>query len=220
MAAREKKAPGKASDGSSKGKKGPQPAREPEARPARTRAQVPARLYERYKSEIAPKLADEFGYKNRLAVPRLDRIIVSMGVKEGATDIKILDQVSADLGAITGQKPKVCRAKKSVSGFKLREGSPIGLKVTLRRTMMYEFLDRLVNVAMPRIRDFRGILPKSFDGNGNYSFGLEEQIVFPEVEYDKILKVQGMNVTLVTTARNDEESRRLLELLGFPFRKN
>ncbi len=178
-----------------------------------------ARLHEKYKNEFVPQLMEEFGHKNRLAVPKLDRIVVSMGVKEGATDIKILDQVAVELAAITGQKPKVCRAKKSISAFKLREGSPIGLKVTLRRARMYEFLDRLVNIAMPRIRDFRGIPLTSFDGQGNYSFGIEEQIIFPEVEYDKILKTQGMNVTLITTAKKQEEAQRLLELLGVPFKK-
>lgn len=180
---------------------------------------VAPRLYERYKKEIAPVLKEEFGYTHVLAIPRVDRIVVSMGVKEGASDIKILDQAAVELAAITGQKPKVCRAKKSISAFKLREGSPIGLKVTLRRARMYEFLDRLVNVAMPRIRDFRGIPVKSFDGQGNYSFGIEEQIIFPEVEYDKILKTQGMNITFVTTAKTEQEAKRLLELLGVPFRK-
>ncbi len=182
-------------------------------------AAVAPRLYEKYKKELAPQLKEEFGYTNLLAIPRLDRIVVSMGVKEGASDIKILDQAAVELAAITGQKPKVCRAKKSISAFKLREGSPIGLKVTLRRARMYEFLDRLVNVAMPRIRDFRGIPLKSFDGQGNYSFGIEEQIIFLEVEYDKILKTQGMNITFVTTAKIEDEARRLLELLGVPFRK-
>ena len=181
--------------------------------------QVAPRLYEKYKNEIARVLADEFGYKNYLAVPRLDRIVVSMGVKEGATDIKILDQAAVELAAITAQKPKLCRAKKSIAAFKLRAGAPIGLKVTLRKARMYEFLDRLVNVAMPRIRDFRGIPLKSFDGQGNYSFGIEEQTIFPEVEYDKILKTQGMNITLVTTAKKEEEAKRLLELLGVPFWK-
>lgn len=180
---------------------------------------VAPRLHERYKKDIVPALQKEFGYTNLMAVPRLDRIVVSMGVKEGATDIKILDQAAVELSAITGQKPKVCRAKKSISAFKLRAGSPIGLKVTLRRARMYEFLDRLVNVAMPRIRDFRGIPLKSFDGQGNYSFGIQEQIIFPEVEYDKILKVQGMNITLVTTANTEEEAQRLLDYLGVPFRK-
>lgn len=180
---------------------------------------VSPRLYEKYKSEIAPQLKKEFGYPNFMAIPKVDRIVVSMGVKEGASDIKILDQAAVELAAITSQKAKVCRAKKSISAFKLREGSPIGLKVTLRKARMYEFLDRLVNVAMPRIRDFRGISANSFDGQGNYSFGIEEQIIFPEVEYDKIIKTQGMNITFVTTANTEDEARRLLELLGVPFRK-
>lgn len=181
---------------------------------------VPApRLYKRYKNEIVPLLMSEFGYSNRMEVPRLDRIVVNMGVKEGATDIKVLDQVASELAVITGQKAKVCRAKKSISAFKLRAGAPVGLKVTLRRARMYEFLDRLVNVAMPRIHDFRGISPKSFDGQANYSFGLQEQIIFPEVDYDKVIKTQGMDITMVTTTRKQEAAQRLLELLGVPFRK-
>lgn len=180
---------------------------------------VVPRLYEKYKKEILPQLMKEFNYKNLLAAPRLSRIVVSMGVKEGGSDIKILDGAALDLGMITGQKPKVCRAKKSISGFKLREGAPIGLVVTLRRARMYEFMERLIATAMPRIRDFKGISPRSFDGRGNYSFGLDEQILFPEVEFDKITKVQGMNITFVTTARKDHEARRLLELFGMPFRK-
>jgi large subunit ribosomal protein L5 len=182
-------------------------------------AAVSPRLYERYKQEVVPQLRADLGHKNRLAIPRLERIVVSMGVKEGASDIKVLEQAAQDLAFITGQKAKICRAKKSISAFKLRAGAPIGLQVTLRRARMYEFLDRLVSVAMPRIRDFRGIPLKSFDGRGNYSMGIQEQIIFPEVEYDKILKTQGMNITFVTTASNDEEARRLLELLGLPFRK-
>jgi large subunit ribosomal protein L5 len=155
-----------------------------------------------------------------MEIPRLQKIVVNMGVKEGAVDIKILDQAALELGRITGQKPLVRRAKKSIAAFKLREGSPIGLKVTLRRARMYEFLDRLFNVAMPRIRDFRGYSEKSFDGRGNYTLGITEQIVFPEVEFDKIKKVQGMDVTFVTTAKTNEEGKRLLELLGLPFKKN
>lgn len=181
---------------------------------------VAPRLFERYKNEIVPQLMEEFGHKNPFAVAKLSRMVLSMGVKEGATDIKILDQAALELAAITSQKPKVCRAKKSISAFKLRAGSPIGLKVTLRRARMYEFLDRLVNVAMPRIRDFRGVPLESFDGHGNYSFGIEEQIIFPEVDYDKILKTQGMNITFVTTAKKEAEAKRLLERLGVPFRKS
>lgn len=186
---------------------------------AKANGPVEPRLFKRYRESILPQLMREFGYTNVLAAPKLVRIVVSMGVKEGGSDIKILDGAANDLELISGQKPKICRAKKSVSGFKLREGAPIGLMVTLRRSRMYEFLDRLVSVAMPRIRDFKGVNPKSFDGRGNYSFGLEEQIIFPEIEYDKIPKIQGMNVTFVMNTRKDEEARRLLELLGLPFRK-
>lgn len=178
------------------------------------------RLQEQFRKEVVPVLMKEFGYKNPMAVPRLEKIVLSMGVKEGAVDIKILDQCAHDLALITGQKPAVTRAKKSIAGFKLRQGAPIGLKVTLRRSRMYEFVDRLFNVAMPRIHDFRGVPPKSFDGRGNYSLGIREQVIFPEVDYDKIAKVQGMNITFVTTAEKPEEAKRLLELLGMPFRKN
>lgn len=161
----------------------------------------------------------ERGYGNRHEVPRLVKIAINMGVKEGAQDIKILDGVKADLAVITGQSPVVTRARKSISAFKLREGSPIGLKVTLRGLRMYEFLDRLINVATPRIRDFRGFPETGFDQQGNLSIGLQEQIIFPEVDYDKVKKTQGMDITFVTTAGNKEESKRLLELMGFPFRK-
>lgn len=178
-----------------------------------------SRLREFYLKEIVPSMMKEFGYKNSHQVPRLMKIVVNMGVKEGAEDVKILDAVSADLGAITGQKPLVTRARKSISAFKLREGSPIGLKVTLRGNRMYEFLDRLVNVSMPRIRDFRGLPTSGFDDQGNLTIGLTEQIIFPEIEYDKIKKVQGMNITFVMTAGNKEGSKRLMERLGFPFKK-
>ena len=177
------------------------------------------RLREKYQKEIVPTMIKERGYKNPHQVPRLVKIAINMGVKEGALDIKILDAVKADLATVTGQTPVVTRARKSISAFKLREGSPIGLKVTLRGPRMYEFLDRLVNVAMPRIRDFRGLPDTGFDSQGNMSFGLQEQIIFPEVEFDKIKKVQGMDVTFVTTTKKKEEAKRLLELFGFPFRK-
>jgi len=181
-------------------------------------AAVP-RMKEKYQKEIAPVLMKERGYKNIHQVPRLVKIAINMGVKEGAQDIKILDAVKADLATITGQNPVVTRARKSISAFKLREGSPIGLKVTLRGARMYEFLDRLVNVAMPRIRDFRGFPDTGFDQQGNFSVGLQEQIIFPEMDYDKIKKTQGMDITFVTTGGKRDESKRLLELLGFPFRK-
>lgn len=177
------------------------------------------RLRQRYLKEIVPVLVKEFGYVNPNQAPRLEKIVVSMGVKEGAQDIKILDTVSADLAIITGQKPMVTRARKSISAFKLREGSPIGLKVTLRKARMYEFLDRLVNAAFPRIRDFRGFPDSGFDGQGNLSIGLQEQIVFPEMDFDKIKKIQGMNITFVMKAGKKEEAKRLLELFGFPFKK-
>lgn len=177
------------------------------------------RLREKYVKEIVPAMMKERGYGNLYQVPRLVKMVVHMGVKEGAQDIKILDAVSQDLALVTGQKPLVTRARKSISAFKLREGSPIGLKVTLRGARMYEFFDRLVNVAMPRIRDFRGLPDSGFDGFGNLTIGLQEQVIFPEVEYDKIKKIQGMDITFVTTAEKKEEAKRLLELLGFPFRK-
>lgn len=177
------------------------------------------RLLEKYRSEVAPELMKEFSYKNPMQAPRLEKVVVNMGVKEGQEDIKILDQLAVELSRIVGQKPVVTRAKKSISAFKLREGSPIGLKVTLRRARMYEFIDRLFNVAMPRIRDFRGFLDKSFDQHGNLTIGLNEQTIFPEVEFDKMKKTQGMDITFVTTAGSNQEGKRLLELLGFPFRK-
>lgn len=177
------------------------------------------RLRAKYLKEIIPAMMEERGYPNPYQVPRLVKIAVHMGVKEGAQDIKILDAVSQDLALVTGQKPLVTRARKSIAAFKLREGSPIGLKVTLRGARMYEFFDRLVNIAMPRIRDFRGLPDSGFDGQGNLTLGISEQIIFPEVEYDKIKKIQGMDITFVTNAKKKEEAKRLLELLGFPFRK-
>lgn len=184
------------------------------------KAGVKPRLYDKYCREVVPHMTKEFGYKNPMRVPKLQKIVVNMGVKEGQSDIKILEQLAAELGQITGQKPLVTRAKKSIAAFKLREGSPIGLKVTLRRARMYEFLDRLFNVAMPRIRDFRGYPTNSFDGRGNYTLGIQEQIIFPEVEFDKIKKTQGMDVTFVTSAETDKEAKKLLELFGLPFKKS
>ncbi len=179
----------------------------------------PPRLWEEYRKNIVPTMMKEFKLKNTLAVPRIEKIVINMGVKEGATDIKILEHIAQELGRITGQKPVMTRAKKSISAFKLREGSPIGLKVTLRRARMYEFMDRLFNVATPRIRDFRGFSTNSFDASANYSFGIQEQFIFPEVDFDKMKKIQGMDITFVTTTEKKEETKRLLELLGFPFRK-
>jgi large subunit ribosomal protein L5 len=176
-----------------------------------------ARLKDRYFKEIVPELMKRFGYRNIMAVPRLSKIVVNMGVGRAIENSARLDEAMNELGLITGQKPVVRKAKKSVAAFKLREGNPIGCKVTLRRDRMYEFLDRLVNVAMPRIRDFRGLRDDAFDGTGNYSLGIIEQTVFPEVNVDKVEFVQGMDVTLVTTAKTDEECRELLTLFGLPF---
>ena len=189
------------------------------AEPPAPQQKIVPRLKVLFLKEIVPAMMKEFGYKNPNQAPRLVKVIVHMGVKEGAQDIKILDAVSQDLASITGQKPAVTRAKKSISAFKLREGAPIGLKVTLRGSRMYEFLDRLMNVAMPRIRDFRGFPASGFDGEGNLNIGLQEQIIFAEVEFDKIKKIQGMNITFVTSSVKKEESKRLLECLGFPFKK-
>lgn len=177
------------------------------------------RLLDKYRSQVVPALKEEFKYANVMQIPRMSKVVVNIGCKEGQEDIKILEQLGHELSRITGQKPLIAKAKKSIANFKLREGSPVGLKVTLRGSRMYEFLDRLFNVAMPRIRDFRGYSEKSFDGRGNYTFGIQEQTIFPEVEYDKVKKMKGMDVTFVTTAVNDQESRRLLQLMGMPFAK-
>jgi large subunit ribosomal protein L5 len=177
-----------------------------------------ARLKDYYKKEVVPALIKEFNYKNRMQVPKLEKIVVNMGVGEAIQNIKALDSAVADLSLIVGQKPVITKARKSIATFKLRQGMSIGCRVTLRGDMMYEFFDRLVNVALPRVRDFRGISPKSFDGRGNFALGLKEQIIFPEIEYDKIDKIRGMNVVITTSARTDEEARQLLRLMGLPFR--
>ena len=177
------------------------------------------RLLAHYRANVAPSLLKEFTYANVMEVPKLQKIVVNMGVKEGQEDVKLFEQLAVELGQITGQKAQVCRSKKAIAGFKLRENSPIGLKVTLRRNRMYEFLDRFFTTAMPRIRDFRGYNPNSFDQNGNYSLGVKEQTIFPEVDFDKVKRVKGMDVTFVTTAKNKQEAKRLLELLGVPFYK-
>jgi len=190
----------------------------PQPRPKGT-GDVPARLKERYHGEIVPALMKERGYRNPLEVPRLEKIVINMGVGEARDNAKVMDFAVADLQAISGQKPVVTRAKKSIANFKLREGVPIGAKVTLRAARMYEFLDRLVNVALPRVRDFKGVPPKGFDGRGNYALGLREQLIFPEIVYDKIDKVRGMDVNIVTTARTDEDAKALLTHLGMPFRE-
>ncbi len=171
-----------------------------------------------YKKEVVPALRKEFSYKNLMEVPRLEKIVINVGMGEAIANVKMLDAAVKEISLITGQKPLLTKAKKSIAGFKLREGMPIGCKVTLRGNMMYEFLERLLNVALPRIRDFRGVSGKSFDGNGNYTLGLKEQLIFPEIKYDEIMAVHGMDITIVTTAGTNEEAKALLRLLGMPFR--
>ena len=178
-----------------------------------------ARMKEFYKSEVAPALMKKFGYKSVMQIPKLEKIIINVSCSEARDNSKVLDAIMTDLGAITGQRPVICKARKSVANFKLREGMNIGAKVTLRGDRMYEFLDRLFNVALPRVRDFRGINPNSFDGRGNYNMGLKEQLIFPEIDYDKIDKVRGMDICFVTTANTDEEGRELLTLMGAPFER-
>jgi large subunit ribosomal protein L5 len=178
-----------------------------------------ARMKEYYTQEVAPALMKKFEYKSVMQIPKLDKIVVNVASGEASTNAKMMEAICADLAAITGQKPVICRAKKAISNFKLREGMPIGAKVTLRGETMYEFLDRLFNVALPRVRDFRGISANGFDGRGNFSMGLKEQLIFPEIEYDKIDKVRGMDIVFVTTATTDEEGRELLKLMGAPFEK-
>ena len=179
-----------------------------------------SRLKEQYASEIVPEMTKKFGYKNVMQVPKLDKVVVNMGVGEAKENAKLLESAMNDLAIITGQKPVQTIAKNSVANFKIREGMPIGCKVTLRGDRMYEFVDRLVNLALPRVRDFRGVNPNAFDGRGDYALGIKEQIIFPEIEYDKIDKVRGMDVIIVTTAKTDEEAQALLELMGMPFEKS
>ena len=178
-----------------------------------------ARLYDEYKKSVAPALMNKFGYKTVMQIPKLDKVVINVGCGEAKDNSKVIDAIMTDLATITGQKPVPCKAKKSVANFKLREGMPIGVKVTLRGARMYEFIDRLFNAALPRVRDFRGINPNSFDGRGNYAMGVKEQLIFPEIEYDKIDKVRGMDIMFVTTAKTDEEARELLTLMGSPFAK-
>ena len=178
-----------------------------------------ARLREMYKAEVAPALMKKFSYKSVMQIPKIDKVIINVGCGEARENPKAIDAVIRDLGLITGQKAVVCNAKKSVANFKLREGMVIGVKVTLRGEKMYEFIDRFFNLALPRVRDFRGINPNAFDGRGNYSVGIKEQLIFPEIEYDKIDKVRGMDICFVTTSKNDEEARELLSLMGAPFEK-
>ena len=182
-------------------------------------ATATARLHDTYKKDVMPQLAKKFGFKNVFQVPRIKKIVINMGVGEGAQDIKILEAAIADLTTITGQKPVMTRAKKAIANFKIKEGAAIGCKVTLRGEKMYEFLDRLINIALPRIRDFRGIASSTFDGSGNFALGLREQTIFPEIDADRVAKVQGMDIIIVTSAEKDEEARELLRLFGMPFKK-
>ncbi len=178
-----------------------------------------ARLKDRYQKEIAPAISKEFEITNPMAVPRLEKIVINMGMGEAIANNKVLDTAADELRAVTGQKPVITKAKKSIASFKLRQGMPIGVMVTLRGDRMYEFLDRLITVALPRVRDFRGVSPRAFDGRGNYTLGIREQLIFPEIDFNKVDKTRGMNISIVTTARNDEQARALLKGLGMPFRQ-
>jgi large subunit ribosomal protein L5 len=190
----------------------PSAPREPEPR-------VPARLKLQFEQAIRNKLAEQFGYKNRMQIPTLDKIVINMGIGEGVADRKKVDSAAADLALIAGQRAVITKARKSIATYKVRAGQPIGCKVTLRKARMYEFLDRLINIALPRVRDFRGLSPKSFDGRGNFSLGIKEHIVFPEIDYDKAADIWGMDITVCTTARTDDEARALLTAFNFPFRQ-
>ncbi len=176
-----------------------------------------SRMKDKYNDEVAKGLMEKFGYKNIMEIPKIEKVVINMGVGEAVSNPKILDVAVNDMMTIAGQKPVVTRAKKSIAAFKIREGMPIGAKVTLRGERMYQFLDKLLNIALPRVRDFRGVSPKSFDGRGNYTMGIKEQLIFPEIEYDKIDKIRGMDIIIVTTAKTDEEARELLKLMGMPF---
>ena len=208
------KAEGKA-DGKAAAK--PAEAKTPAARAREER--VPARLKVQFEQSIRPKLAEQFGYKNRMQIPELDKIVINMGIGEGVADRKKVESAAADLALIAGQKAIITSARKSIATYKVRAGQPIGCKVTLRKARMYEFLDRLINIALPRVRDFRGLSSRSFDGRGNYSLGIREHIVFPEINYDKVADVWGMDITVCTTARSDDEARALLSAFNFPFRQ-
>ena len=198
-----------------KAEKGAKPA---EIAHAADQPHQPARLKDVYRNEIVPALTEQFGYKTRMQVPRVSKVVLNMGVGEATADRKILDNAVADMTKISGQKPVITKARKAIAGFKIREGYPIGCMVTLRQERMYEFLDRLVTVALPRVRDFRGISARGFDGRGNYNMGVKEQIIFPEIEYDKIDAIRGMNITITTTAKTDAEAKALLAAFKFPFR--
>lgn len=189
-----------------------------EARSASPSVNVPARMKETFREKILPTLMKEFGYKNPMQVPKLERIVLNVGMGAALQNVKLLESAVSELSTITGQKPVVTRAKKAIAGFKLRQGMPIGAMVTLRNERMYEFLDRLVNVALPRIRDFKGVSPKAFDGRGNYTLGLKEQLIFPEIKYDTVASIHGMDITFVTTAKNNDEGKALLRHFGVPFR--
>jgi large subunit ribosomal protein L5 len=179
-----------------------------------------SRLRDRYSKDVAPALAKEFGYTNVMAIPKIEKVVVNMGLGEATGNAKIVDVGADELARVTGQKPVITRAKKSIAQFKVRKGMPIGAMVTLRGDRMWEFLDRLISIALPRVRDFRGVSPRGFDGRGNYTLGLKDQLLFPEIDYMKVDKARGMNISVVTTAKTDEESRKLLQLLGMPFRTN
>lgn len=181
---------------------------------------MPPRMKEKYDNDVLGALSAHYNYSNIMQVPKITKIVVNIGMGEALTDANALDKAADEVGAITGQKPVITRAKRSIANFRLREGNPIGVTATMRGTRMYEFFDRLVSAALPRIRDFQGLNPNAFDGRGNYSLGLREQLIFPEIEYDKVDKVRGMQVTIVTTAKSDDEGRKLLELMGMPFKKN
>jgi len=202
-----------------KAAKAAKPDKSESSAPRAAEPRVPARLKVQFEEAIRGKLAEQFGYKNRFQVPTLDKVVINMGIGEGVADRKKVDGAAADLALISGQKPVVTKARKSIATYKLRDGQAIGCKVTLRKAQMYEFLDRLINIALPRVRDFRGLNPKSFDGRGNYSLGIKEHIVFPEIDYDKATDIWGMDITVCTTASTDDEARALLTAFNFPFRQ-
>lgn len=217
MAKVEKGKGGKAPDRKKGGKK-EAPVQAPVAEELAGESTFVPRLRDIYRERVVPSLMKEFGFQNPMQVPRLDRIVLNVGMGEAIQNVKLLESAATELGVITGQKPIVTKARKAIAGFKLRQGMPIGAKVTLRNRRMYEFFDRLVTIALPRIRDFRGVSPKAFDGRGNYTLGLKEQLIFPEIEYDSVASIHGMDITIVTTARTNDEGKALLKHLGMPFR--
>jgi len=217
MAKVEKGKGGKAPDRKGGGKK-ETPVHAPAAEESVSESKFVPRLRDVYRDRVVPSLMKEFGFQNPMQVPRLDRIVLNVGMGEAIQNVKLLESAATELGIITGQKPIVTKAKKAIAGFKLRQGMPIGAKVTLRSRRMYEFFDRLVTIALPRIRDFRGVSPKAFDGRGNYTLGLKEQLIFPEIQYDSVASIHGMDITIVTTARTNDEGKALLKHLGMPFR--